>query len=228
MTERLVALVDDHALLAQTVSHALAEVGITCTPVPLQPADELVAALKACKPDLVLLDLDLGGFGDATALIAPLASAGIRVLIVTGQTDRLWLARALEQGAIGIQSKAAGFDELVGAVQEAAMTTAIRRDPVAATLLAELHAHRARSAAERRPFEALTDRERQALVELARGSTVAQIAKRWVVSSATVRSHVQSILRKLGAGSQLQAVVLAVHAGFIDVEVASERSAVTR
>ena len=218
-----VALVDDHELLVHTLTLALSGSGIRCVGVPPAPAEHLLSSLIDRGPDLVLLDLDLGEFGDSNPLIPALTSAGMRVLVLTAQTDRIRQALAIERGAIGIQPKAAGFAETVEAIRQAALGVA--PDPAGSiALLDELARHRERLAAERRPFDSLTDRERQTLEELAAGRTVQQIASRWVVSQATVRTHVQAILTKLGTTSQLQAVVMAVRAGWLTPERAERAS----
>ena len=73
----------------------------------------------------------------------------------------------------------------------------------------------------------LSGRERAVLAELARGSTNAEIARALVVSPATVKTHVASILAKLGLRDRIQAVILAYETGFIPRTVGggSERSA---
>jgi DNA-binding response OmpR family regulator len=114
-----VALVEDHLLLAETLSAALRLCGIDATVYPPREHAALLDTLLTARPDLLLLDLDLGRFGDSTPLVAPLKAAGVPVLVVTGTTDRLGIAAALEQGAIGYQSKVAGFDALVASASVA-------------------------------------------------------------------------------------------------------------
>lgn len=212
----LVAVVDDHLLLVETVCAALTAAGVRAIAVPPNGRAALLTGLLAPRPDLVLLDLDLGPHGDATGLIAPLVAHGIRVLVVTGIPDRLRVARALAQGAIGYQAKSDGFDRLLESAH-AALRAEGPLDPAGRrALLAELAAHRARDAAALEPFEALTEREQATLREMAAGRTVAQIARAWVISQSTVRSHVQAVLRKLDAESQLQAVAAARRSGWLD------------
>ncbi len=211
-----VAIVDDHELLAEMVTITLVSNGVSAVAVPPQAVAELLGTLLAQAPDLVLLDLDLGPLGDSTEIIRPLVDAGIRVLMVTGVTDRLRIAAALEQGAVGFQPKAAGFNALLHAARAALRTDGPLNPAESATLHAELDAHRRRTALAHRPFESLTEREQQTLRDLADGLAVQEIASSRVVSEATVRSHVQAVLRKLGAGSQLQAVAVARRSGWLD------------
>lgn len=208
-------LVDDHALVVHTLTAALRAAGVECTAVAPRPMGPLLAALVEAEPSVVLLDLDLGPFGDSTALIAPLTRANIRVVLLTAETDRIRLAEAIEQGAVRIVPKTTQFADLVGTIRRVTLSDGIRRDPHAAELLAALAAHRAQELAARQPFDRLTVREKETLTALASGWTVHDIAARWVVADTTVRSHVRAILSKLGVQSQLQAVVRAVHHGWI-------------
>lgn len=216
MSEQSVVLVDDHQLLIHTLVPALVGAGLPCTAVTPRPTAALVQTIVAANPTVALVDLNLTPFGDGADVIAPLTAAGIRVVVLTAEADRIRLAEALEQGAVRVVSKAGAFDDLVAVVRETAAFDGVRRDPQAGALLAELAAHRRRAAADRAPFDRLTEREQETLAALARGRTVQQISAHWVVAETTVRSHVRAILHKLGTRSQLQAVVRAVHAGWID------------
>jgi DNA-binding NarL/FixJ family response regulator len=212
---RRVAVVEDHHLLAETLTAALERAGISARVVRLQIPAAMVADVCADPADLVLVDLDLGEYGDSTPMIGDLATAGLRVLVVTGCADRLRIAAALEQGAVGYQSKAAGFEPLVDRVQAALEAPSVL-DPVhRVELLEELRRSRTLRNAALAPFERLTEREADTLRALAEGQTVAAIAADWFVSEATMRSHVRNVLGKLGVSSQLAAVTAAVRSGWL-------------
>jgi two-component system nitrate/nitrite response regulator NarL len=210
-----VAVVEDHHLLAETLAAALQRSGVSARVVPLQSPSAMLADLCAEPADLVLLDLDLGEYGDSTGMVAELAGAQVRVLVVTGCADRLRIAAALEQGAIGYQSKAPGFEPLLARVHAALEATAALDPGHRLELLDELRRFRALRQTELAPFERLTEREAETLRALARGNTVTMIAAEWFVSEATMRSHVRSVLGKLGVSSQLAAVTIAVRSGWL-------------
>lgn len=210
----LVAIVEDHQLLAETLRAALERSGITTRILTPCRLPDLLRQLCAVAPDLVLLDLDLGDHGDSTPLVAGLVAAGIRVLVVTGSTDRLQIASALEQGAIGYQLKGPGLDALLTRVAEALAASAPLDAEERVRLLDDLRRTRAARSRELAPFALLTPREAETLRELARGRSVADIASRWVVAEATVRSHVRAILSKLEVPSQLAAVATALRTGW--------------
>ena len=209
-----VVVVEDHALLAETLRLGLEARGIPTGVLAARPLDELSAALLERRPTLVLLDLDLGEFGDSTPLIAPLIAAGIRVLVVSGTPDRERIAAAFDAGAVGYCAKRDGFDELM-AKTERALASGMLLDPeLRLGLSAEVAANRARRAAVLAPFARLTEREQATLHSLCHGASVTAIAADWVVSEATVRSHVRAVLMKLGVSSQLAAVALALRTGW--------------
>lgn len=210
-----VAIVEDHLLLAETLRAALAAARISAEIVaPAGPADVL-AAVATIAPRLVLLDLDLGEHGVSTAVIAPLAASGIRTLVVSGSTDIDRIALAFEAGAFGYQSKAEGFSALVAKTGQALKSDRPLDEPLRCRLRATLAAKRIARRSAFEPFTRLTDRERATLIELSTGLSVHAIAARWVVSEATVRSHVRSVLSKLSVPSQLAAVALAARTGWL-------------
>lgn len=209
-----VAIVEDHLLLGETLCVALAQRAIHATVVEPAQRELMLATLLTGQHDLVVLDLDLGQFGDSSPLIAPLTNGGLPVLIVTGTTDRLKIAAALELGAVGYQSKATGFDDLLAAIC-AALTGTELDTGERTVLLRELADARAEQRRANAGFALLTQRERGTLAALADGRTVHDIAVDWVVSEATVRTHVRGVLVKLGVTSQLAAVVQAQRNGWV-------------
>lgn len=213
---RGVAIVEDHQLLAETLAATLRERGVEAEIIGLcEPAD-LLAELLDRRPRLVMLDLDLGSFGDSTWLIEPLTSDGIRVLVVTGSSNRLRVATALDQGAIGYQLKSAGFEALVSRVELATTSEGVLDPDERKQMLHELSVARIERARRLEPFGRLTDRERLTLQALAQGHTVHEIARDWQLSEATVRTHVRSVLAKLKAPSQLAAVSIALRSGWLE------------
>lgn len=210
-----VAIVDDHRLLAETLRATLAERGIEAVAVPTIERSAMLTELLSLHAALVLLDLDLGPAGDGTELVAPLVRAGIKVLVVTGVIERVRVALALEQGALGYQSKTEGFDALLAATAVALVATAPLDPAGRRQLLGELAVWRAEQARGNKPFTRLTERERDVLSALADGHSVTDIAHDWVVSDATVRTHVRGLLGKLGVRSQLGAVALALRNGWL-------------
>jgi two-component system nitrate/nitrite response regulator NarL len=211
-----IAIVDDHDLLAETLRATLIAQGIDAVRIPPNVPATVLAGVLHAGADLALLDLDLGRFGDTTPLVAPLVAADVRVLIVTGVVDRIRIAAALEQGAIGYQSKGDGFDALLAKATTALSAEGPLDPGDRLAMFEELHRARVERMRQLAPFEKLTAREQDALRALAGGRTVTQIAQDWFVSEATIRSHVRGVLGKLQVGSQLGAVAMAIQSGWLD------------
>jgi two-component system nitrate/nitrite response regulator NarL len=210
-----VVIVEDHLLLAEMLRAALAAQGVDADIAAPIDTGSLVAGLQQSRPSVVLLDLDLGPLGDSTSAIAPLAASGIRTLIVSGSTDRERIALAFEAGAFGYHSKSDGFDQLVTKTAAALDSVGPLDELLRRELRDELARVRRERSIVREPFDRLTDRERDTLLALSTGLSVHAIASRWVVSEATVRSHVRGVLAKLDAPSQLAAVAMALHSGWL-------------
>lgn len=211
-----VVIVEDHELLAQSLAVALEGEGIAADVAHGAGPEEVLALVKQRPADLVLLDLDLGDWlGSGVDLVPHLVSLGARVSILTGSTDRVRHAEAVEAGAIGVLSKSTSFDDLVGSIRTAARGGEIMSPTARTELLAELRRHRSSEADRLAIFERLTAREREVLAGLMEGWSADELASKAFVSLATVRSQIRSILLKLGVNSQLAAVALARERGWM-------------
>lgn len=219
---RSVLIVEDHDLLAQTLQVALGAEGLQVHVAPLGraaqpgPPDEQVVALATQRrPDVVLLDLDLGhGSAGGEALIPTLVGLGTAVVVVTGSADELRLGTALELGAVAVLAKSRPFEDVLDAVVAAADGRPVMRDGERQDLLARARRRRSEQRARLQPFETLTPREREVLALLMRGRNAEAVAAHFVVSEATVRTQIRGILTKLGVSSQLAAVAEAYRVGW--------------
>lgn len=210
-----IVVVDDHGLLAQSLSFALRADGLQVEHCVDLSGEGILARVEAAEPDVVLLDLDIGGaLGTTLRLIPEMTGRGTNVVMLTGVTDRWRLAECVEAGAIGVISKSQPFDALVASVREAATTGSLLSPAQRDAYLSELRRHRATERERLRDFEELTPKEAQVLVALMDGLSADQIATRWVVSIATVRTQIRTMMLKLGVNSQLSAVALARTAGW--------------
>jgi len=213
-----VVVVDDHELVGESLVRALRGCGLAACRLAVRSEKEILRGLASRCGGLVLLDLDLGLDGESRPingldLIEKLRANDWRVFVVSGSRNRSMIAAAVAAGALGYVTKSAPLADLVHAVVEAVegrqvMSAMERRH------WEELH-HRAEAARARREerLRRLAPREREVLDLLADGVRVAAIAEKFVVSEATVRTQVKSILRKLEVGSQLEAVALHRAAG---------------
>lgn len=209
-----IAIVDDHVLLGQVLARDLSKQDLDAIVVPLGP--DLAERIRSNGIDLVLLDLELGpDMPSGVGLIEPIQATGADVIVLSGVDNPILLARCLELGATGLLPKSMAFDELVAEIMQSIGSGEVA--PPASRrleLLQLLAAHLRNSQQALRPFEELSDREMEILLELMAGKSVGEISDSSFVAVSTVRSQVKSVLRKLNVTSQLQAVALAHQAGW--------------
>jgi DNA-binding NarL/FixJ family response regulator len=210
-------LVEDHALLAEAMVLSLSPEGFEVSCVRLSSLEDhstLLSAVLRANPQVVLLDLDLGSAGDGGQLIQPLTRAGCRVVVLTGWQDPARWGACVAAGALTVLSKSTPLQTIVEVIQRVdqglPVMSRARRDQ----LIGLWREARTDDDARRTRLDRLTPREAQVLGELLHGKRVREVAQDAFVSEATVRTHVKSILAKLGVSSQLAAVALARDAGW--------------
>jgi DNA-binding NarL/FixJ family response regulator len=190
--------------------------------------EEAVDLARRHTPDVVLMDIRMPGIDgiEATQRIAA-ADTHVRVLVLTTFDLDEYAFGALRAGASGFMLKDVRPAELVGAIRTVAAGDAVVSPRVTRRLLEEYTRVLPLSASqmqERYPqLTALTEREREVLIAVARGLSNAEIAASLFVSEATVKSHVGRILAKLGLRDRVQVVVLAYEAGLIQPGAESAR-----
>ena len=210
-----IAIVEDHALLAETVGLALGAEGFDVLVADLTDEQSALTTMQPNNSLLVLLDLELcEPIRDGASLIPSLRASGAAVLVVSGTRDRARLGAALSAGAIGVVAKDAPFEDLLDAVRRAAVGGAAMPAAERQELIAHWRRHQTERSRLRAPFQSLTPRESQVLGALSEGKSVETIAAEWVVSPATVRTQVRGVLTKLDVRSQLAAVAKAQEAGW--------------
>lgn len=213
-----ITLIDRHVLLADSVALVLRREGYLVTTLPLgQPHTSLTTVAAAALHSagrLVLLEHDLGTIGNGLRLIAPLTAAGGIVVLLTDSVDQAQWGEAVRCGAQEILHKSCSLHQLVhtvGRVREGRpLMNRERRTLLIDISLAEQDEVRAI----RLRLDRLTHRETQILAALMNGDVVHEIARMSVVSDATVRSQVKSILCKLELRSQVAAVGAAYRAAW--------------
>lgn len=213
-----VLIIEDHTLFAESLELALSLEGYDVRRLALPEVGGSMATLRSTalrsNARIVLLDLDLGRFGDGMSLIAPLARDGANVVVVTASTDHGRWGACMRQGARKILSKGRPLQETLSTVRRLHQGLPVMTSDELERLLDAWRSERMVTEDMRRRLELLTPREKQILGSLIEGQNVREIARSCVVSEATVRTQVKSILGKLEVTSQLAAVGLAHHVGW--------------
>jgi DNA-binding NarL/FixJ family response regulator len=216
--EHRVLIIDDHVLFAESLELALSLEGYDARRLELPAEGGSMATIRSlalrANPRTVLLDLDLGRFGDGANLIGPLARAGINVVVLTASEDLGRWGGCMRLGARKVLPKSGALQQALATVRRLHQgLPVIRREELEELLDAWMRERRTNDDLRRR-LDLLTPRERQVLGALIEGRTVRAISEESVVSEATVRTQVKSILGKLEVSSQLAAVGMANQVGW--------------
>jgi two-component system, NarL family, nitrate/nitrite response regulator NarL len=195
---------DDHKVFLDALSVVLAQHGYTVTVTHTVP--ETVSAVARQQPDLCLIDRHFGGEDSIGAIEGMIASAtDTKVLVLSADPDTEGILAALRAGASGYLHKTRGVTALTVAISR------VLRGEVVVDVPKPSGHRRPRAANDaQRLASFLTGRERQCLALLVEGLDTSAMARKLGVSRATVRSHVQSLLTKLGVHSRLEAASFAV------------------
>ncbi|HMM41794.1 MAG TPA: response regulator transcription factor [Thermomicrobiales bacterium] len=211
-----VLLADDHSVVRQGLRMFLGLDPDLEVVGEAEDGAQAVALARELKPDVVVMDLLMPVMDGITAT-ATIRAEGLdtEVLAVTSVLEDDAVIRAIRAGAIGYMLKDIQADELCRAIHAAAAGRVQLSPQAAARLMREV-------AAPDSP-EALTARETDVLRLVARGLANKEIAQELSIGEKTVKTHVSSILAKLGLQSRTQAALHAVRVGLIAPGEVSER-----
>ena len=177
---------------------------------------EAVDVVRRTAPDVVLMDIRMPVTDGITAT-QELTAAGVpsKVLILTTYDLDRYVYDALKAGAAGFMLKATPPDRLVEGIRTVCAGESLLAPSVTRRLIEEYLRHPPPVREMPQQLAKLTDRERQVLTLMARGMSNDEIAGELVVAQATVKTHVNRVLAKLGVVTRVQAVVLAYELGLV-------------
>lgn len=203
-----VLVADDHAVFRLGMRRLLDAVAGIDVVGEAADTETAVAAALGLNPDVVVMDLDMPGGGGVPATERIIRRAPqVRVLVLTMHAETGRVGDALRAGARGYVVKDAPADDILRAIR-AVHADQVLLDPAVSGALTRVVA-----AARPTPFPQLTEREREVLHEMSRGSANEAIARRLGISLKTVQNHVSNVLLKLGVASRAGAVARARDAG---------------
>jgi len=210
-------IVDDHGIVRdglQGLFDALEDMTVVGS---VPSGEEAVKAVPALCPDVILMDLGMpGGMDGVEATRAILAvDAGAKVLILTSFSDRARILAALDVGAIGYILKDSPAEDLVRAVRAAARGEHPIDPKAAGALLVER--------GQPRPLDGMSAREIEVLALVGAGLPNKEIARRLQISERTVKGHLTSIFRQIGATDRTQAALWAQRHGVQEAQAAAVR-----
>jgi DNA-binding NarL/FixJ family response regulator len=208
-----VAIVDDQAMVRagfRLIVQSQSDMQVAGEAGDGQEAVELV---KRERPDVVLMDIRMPRM-DGIEATRHIATATRVVILTTFELDE-YVFDALAAGASAFLLKAAPPEDLIRAIRVVAEGDSLLAPSVTRKLIEEFAKRPQRFPGKPKQLDSLTDREREVLVEVARGLTNSEIANRLHVSETTVKTHVAHVLDKLQLRDRVQAVILAYEVGLV-------------
>lgn len=212
-----VAVVDDQALVRRGFAMVLDNQPDIDVVVEAGNGLEAIEATRQHRPDVVLMDIRMPEMDGLTAAASIIEEADwpVKVIILTTFDPDEYVYRALQAGASGFVLKDIPPEDLGPAVRTVADGGALLDPAITRRLIGRFAATLATDTIAARRLSTLTDREREVLTELAKGLSNAEVSGTLYIGAATVKSHVSSILTKLGLRDRAQAVVFAYESGLI-------------
>ena len=207
-----VFLVDDHKTvlwglerLIESTSPKMSVVGIA------ENCEELFSKLPAAKPDVILLDLDLGGTNSLGCLEKLKACASAQVLILTGSSDPAVHQQAVVHGARGVVHKQVAAEVLLRAIEKVHQGEIWLDHNTLGRVMTALATGNGKSA-EGKALDLLTNKERQIVLAVAeeKSARIKVIAEKLYMSEHTLRNHLTSIYDKLQVTGRMELYLYAV------------------
>ncbi|WP_108665265.1 LuxR C-terminal-related transcriptional regulator [Euzebya rosea] len=212
-----VLLIEDHASLRQAMTAVMGLEDDIEVIGHREDGDPDAAVAAAAGADVAVVDLELP-VGHGADVVAALLEADPPVpsVVLTGLRDDRELGRAIQAGARSVLQKTAEIPEIIAAVRVVASGGVVLPAAETQRRLRALDADLNRRRRAELVRDALTSREVEVLEHLVYGASTAEAAERLGISPETVQTHVRNLMGKLGAGSRLEAVSLALQYEVVD------------
>lgn len=202
-----ILIADDHPVVRQGLAAVIEREPDMVVVGQAKTGEQAVALYEELRPDVTLMDLRLPGMGGAEATVSIRAkSPAARIIVLTNFEGDEDIYRALRAGAQAYLLKGMPLEEVFEAIR-AVNAGQKRIPPVVAGRLAE-----------RAMLETLSTREIQALKLVVKGLSNKQIAAAMEITEATVKSHLTSVMQKMGVSDRTEAAIAAVQRGIVMLE----------
>lgn len=205
-----VMLVDDHAVVRMGFRLLLEGAEDIRVCAEAESGEEATKRYGEVAPDVVVMDVSMPGIGGLEAVGRILAKhPQARILVLSAHEDTILPKRMLKAGALGYLSKRSAAEELIQAIRQVSSGKPF----LEARLAQEMAVQQVTGT--QNPVDVLSDREFEVFMHLARGETVADIAKALFLSPRTVGTHLYNIKQKLNAANAAELTLIAMHSGLL-------------
>lgn len=209
-----VLLADDDALMRAGLRMIIEQTGDIAVSGEAETGDEAIVRARYDKPDVILMDVRMPSMDgiEATRQITESGTPAKVLILTTFELDEYVFA-SLRAGASGFLLKRSPPEVLVEGIRVVHRGEGLLSPSITRRMIEEFASIPEKS--EGRQFERLTDREREILIQIARGLSNDELAETLFISANTVKTHVSRILSKLEARDRVQAVVMAYEGGLV-------------
>ena len=213
MTKRIsVLLVDDHAVVRFGFRMLLEATDDIKVIAEAESAEVAYQQIAIERPDVIVMDISLGGTMGVEATKRIIArDKHARVLGLSSHEDPSYVRYMLKAGALGYLSKRSAPDELILAIRQVSEGRMYIDSHVSQRMALE------EFNGEKSPIEILSEREFGVFIQLAKGSSVNQIAELLNISPRTVGTHLYNVKQKLAVSNQAELTLIAVRHGLIEL-----------
>lgn len=179
---------------------------------------EAISLAASEKPDIILLDLDLGDDSGMEIIPEMRAALNSRIIILTGMRDADAHRQAIMLGAMGVVEKEKAVEEIIKAIERVHAGEAWLAPSVMASVLNQMSGASKTEKAdpEAEKIATLTNREREVVTLIGEGLKNKEIADRLFISETTVRHHLTSIFDKLGVSDRVELLIYSFRHGLAD------------
>ncbi len=211
-----VLLADDQPLIRAGLTMVIADAPDIEVVAEAGSGAEAVRLAAQAHADVVVMDIRMPGTDGIAATRAITAGSASRVIMLTTFDDDENVYASLRAGASGFLVKDMALEDIIAAIRVVAAGEALLAPTVTRRLIRQFAAAEPRAAAATlAALDNVTGREREVLVLVGRGMSNGEIAAELFIGVATVKSHLASLLLKLGARDRIQLVVMAHEAGLV-------------
>jgi two-component system invasion response regulator UvrY len=208
-----VLLVDARQLVRAGIARLLTDSGYMTVCAGVTGFDEAIRYARTRQPKVILVNLP----GSAVDVLDGARKihrqfADIRVLVLSAESDLIIQERLLQSGVAGVVNSACAVEELFTAIE-----TVMSGQRYVSDSLAQKMAERRLSGSGEMPFDRLTHRELQILLLVAEGRNTKAIARELCLTQKTVNSYRNRLLEKLGAGTEVELMYLALRHGLVTI-----------
>lgn len=218
MREIRILLVEDHAVVRESIREALAREPEFKVVGEASRGEEAIRLAAEHSPDVILMDISLPGLNgiEATRRIKAIQPS-VAILILTAYDDEQYVFPVLSAGAAGYLLKDVGVHDLVEAIKTVYRGDSVLHPSIARKVLQKFRSSKSDGLKER-PDDILSERELAVLKLAAGGLSNSAIAQELHLSVSTIETHLRTIFNKLGVGSRTEAVIEAMKKGWLSLK----------